>query len=305
MAGDVLVIKLSALGDFIQALGPMKAIRDHHSTQRLVLLTTRPYGDLARATGWFDDVWLDPRPGGLNILGWLALRRRLSNAGFSRVYDLQTSGRSNLYFHALFAQKPEWSGVARGCSHPHGNPARDHMHTLDRQRQQLEAAGIAAVAAPTLDWAEADLSEFGLDDRFGVLVPGGAAHRPEKRWPATHFGEIAARMWAHGLRPVVVGTPEEQPLAEEIKQKCPDTLSLMGRTSLVELAAVVRRAELAVGNDTGPLHMAAAAGCRSVALFSAASDPKLCAPRGPKVTVLQRENLAGLLPDEVAVALGL
>lgn len=303
--GDVLVIKLSALGDFVQALGPMKAIREHHKDQRLVLLTTQPFVDLARATNWFDDVWVDTRPGILDLLGWLTLRRKFSNAGFSRVYDLQTSVRSSLYHHLLFTRKPDWSGVAYGCSHPHDNPRRDYMHTLDRQREQLEVAGVPAIAQQTFEWVAADVSRFGLGQRYGLLVPGGAAHRPEKRWPAAHFGEIAARMWTQGIQPVIVGSPDEEPLAAEIKEKCPQAVSLIGRTSLLELATLAQGAALALGNDTGPMHMAAAAGCRSAVLFSFASDPDLCAPRGPLVSILRRENLADLQALKVAKALGL
>ena len=301
----VLVIKLSALGDFIQALGPMRAIRDHHSTQPVTLLTTPPYAELARATGWFDEVWVDQRPGPFNLPGWLALRRRMSNTGFDRVYDLQTSRRSSLYFHVLFSRKPEWSGVAKGCSHPHDDPRRDFIHTLDRQAGQLRAAGIDAVPPPSIDWAEADISRFGLGDRYGLLVPGGAEHRPGKRWPAGRFGAIAERMVERGIQPVIIGAGTEAPLADEIQRVCPESLSLVGQTSLLELAVVIKTAAVAIGNDTGPMHMAAVAGCRSLVLFSGSSNPDLCAPRGPQVSLLVLDNLTDLSAEDVVAALDL
>jgi ADP-heptose:LPS heptosyltransferase len=302
---SVLVIKLSALGDFVQALGPMQAIRDHHAGTPLTLLTTAPFVDMAQATGWFDQVWIDPRPVALNLPGWWSLRRRLSGGNFSRVYDLQTSGRSSFYFRALFVNHPEWSGIAPGCSHPHTNPRRDFIHTLDRQREQLEGAGISQVPLPTLDWAAADLSAFGLPDQYALLVPGGAAHRPAKRWPSSNFCEIASHLWAAGIQPVIVGAPGEEVLGQEIAQACPSAVNLIGRTSLLELATVARRAEYAIGNDTGPMHMAGVAGCRTVVLFSADSDPDLCAPRGANVTTLHRSDLTDLPVAEVAGALGI
>jgi ADP-heptose:LPS heptosyltransferase len=303
--GGVLVIKLGALGDFVQALGPMRAIRDYHSAQRVILLTTPPYVELARATGWFDDVWVDRRLAPLNLPGWFALRRRMSETGFDRVYDLQTSRRSSLYFHVLFAHKPEWSGVAKGCSHPHDNPRRDFIHTLDRQAEQLRAAGIDAVPPPSIDWAEADVSGFGLDDRYGILVPGGAQHRPGKRWPAERFGALADRMLKGGVQPVIVGAGTEAPLAEKILAVCPKSRSLVGQTSLLELVMVIKKAAVAVGNDTGPMHLAAVAGCRSLVLFSGDSNPDLCAPRGPQVSLLRRDNLIDLSVEDVALALDL
>jgi ADP-heptose:LPS heptosyltransferase len=69
--------------------------------------------------------------------------------------------------------------------------------------------------------------------------------------------------------------------------------SLLGRTSLADLAVLARGAAGAIGNDSGPMHLIAAAGCPSVVLFSADSDPALCAPRG-KVAVIRRDDLATL-----------
>jgi ADP-heptose:LPS heptosyltransferase len=59
-----------------------------------------------------------------------------------------------------------------------------------------------------------------------------------------------------------------------------------------------------VGNDTGPMHLIATAGCRSVVLFSSASDPALTAPRGRAVTILREARLEDLSVDRVMKALG-
>ena len=61
-AGPILVIKLGALGDFIQALGPFAAIRRHHKGAPVTLLTTEPFAEFARASPYFDDVWTGGRP---------------------------------------------------------------------------------------------------------------------------------------------------------------------------------------------------------------------------------------------------
>ena len=74
---------------------------------------------------------------------------------------------------------------------------------------------------------------------------------------------------------------------------------------LFQIAALARSAYRAVGNDTGPMHMIAAAGCPSVVLFSGVSDPKLTAPRGPEMQILQQESLLAMRVDEVAAALRL
>ncbi len=271
----ILVIRLSALGDFVLSFAPFAAIRAHHQDDRITLLTTAPFAALARAAPWFDDVAVDARPKWWNSAGLLRLRRQLQ--GFDFVYDLQTSGRSGQY-HRL-AGRPPWSGIAKGCSHPHDNPMRAYMHSLERQRDQLEMAGITAFPAPSLDWIQAGPPDLPLP--YALLVPGAAPGRPRKRWPVARYGELAVALAARGLTPVVIGTSAEADLAAAIQAACPAARDLTGRTDLGALFGLAAGAALAVGNDTGPMHIAASTGCPCVVLFSSDSDPALTAPRGP------------------------
>ena len=299
----ILVIKLGALGDFVQAMGPAAAIRAHHRDDDITVLTTAPYVALAEAAPYFDRVWIDRRPHAFDLVGWWRLRRHLRHGTFDRVYDLQTSGRSSFY-HWLMG-RPQWSGSARGASHPHRNPQRDLMHTLERQAEQLRLAGIDAVPPPQVSWAALDVAHFGLSPRLLLLVPGGSAHRPLKRWPAENYAALAALAARHGLTPVVLGGAAERHLAAVICQRAPEARDLTGRTSYGEIVGLARIAWRAVGNDTGPMHLIVAAGCAATVLYSAESDPALTAPRGKDVRVLRRTRLADLPVSEVAATLGL
>ncbi|MCZ6467482.1 MAG: glycosyltransferase family 9 protein, partial [Alphaproteobacteria bacterium] len=220
-----------------------------------------------------------------------------------RVYDLQTSGRSSFYLRLFWpGPYPEWSGVARGCSHPHANPRRDFLHTLDRQAEQLRGAGIAHVPAPDLSRIGADTARFGLPDRYALLVPGGARHRPAKRWPAVRVGALARWFAGQGIEPVVLGTAAEGGVVDAVRAACAEARTLAGETDLADIVRLARGAACAVGNDTGPMHLIAAAGCPCVVLYSRESDPALCAQRGPDVTIVRRERLADLSEEEVANA---
>jgi ADP-heptose:LPS heptosyltransferase len=297
----ILVIRLGALGDFVLSFPAFAAIRAHHPQARITLLTTPPFAELARRAPWFDAVRLDRRPAAWDIGGLRALRRQLR--GFDFVYDLQTSARSS-HYHRL-AGRPAWSGIARGASHPHANPGRDAMHTLERQRDQLRMAGIDDFPAPDLSWLTIPPG-LDLPPRTALLVPGAAPHRPRKRWPAERFGALARLLTARGLTPVVVGSAGEAGLAATIRAACPQAIDLTGRTDLPALAGVAAGAALAVGNDTGPMHLAAASGTPCLVLFSADSDPVLTAPRGPggaAVAVLRVADLSDLPVERVAAAL--
>jgi len=243
---------------------------------------------------------IDRRPKPSAFRGWWELRRQLRQGRFDRVYDLQTSQRSSHYL-LLFSRRgrPEWSGIAPGCSHPHANLDRDRQHTIDKQAEQLLMAGIYPMLQPVPPPATRELPA-GLAGRdFVLLVPGSSPHRPAKRWPAACYGRLALALSDAGYVPVMVGSAEQRALAFEIRRTCPDAVDLVGHTDLLDLAALTHNARLTVGNDTGVCHLAAAAGSPVVVLFSAASDPTLCAPRGKLVRILGTPDLNDLEVDTV------
>jgi len=300
----ILVLKLGALGDIIQALGPMRAIREHHRDDHITLMTTKPYETFLAAANVADAIFIDKRPGTFDAMGWLQLRRTFKNGKFDRVYDLQTSSRSNRYARLFWpGPVPEWSGIAAGCSHPHTNPARDSMHTIERQKEQLDIAGIEDVPMPDLTTFASNISHLNLPSKYCMIAPGGAQHRQDKRWPASRYHEIVQLLSQSAVTPVICGGPEETELCAQISAGCQNVCNVAGKTSLVDLVGIAKGAQLALGNDNGPMHIAAATNTKSIVLYSFASDPALCAQRGQDVTIIRRKSLDDLSVAEVAQSL--
>ena len=309
---SVLVIKLSALGDFVMAFPAFARIRAAHGEARITLLTTPPFETLARLSPYFDTVETDGRPSGPGE--WFRLVTRLRKARFDRIYDLQTNDRTNLLFQALRPSPPAWSGVAAGCSLPHRNPARTAMHPLERQAQQLEHAGVwpdapatpLSAPPPDISWV---LQRVRSQTRPGakaprpaaLLVPGSSASHPEKRWPVENYGRLAERLEGAGFDVLVIGGLQEGALARGIQRQAPRARDLTGRTDFAQIAALGARASVAIGNDTGPVHLIAAAGAPTIVLFSSASSPALSAPRG-HVTVFQAPDLKDVSVETVFAA---
>jgi ADP-heptose:LPS heptosyltransferase len=301
----VLVIKLSALGDVILAMAAFARIRAAHPDAHITLLTTPPYEALLRASPWFDAVETDGRP--RTLAGFLRLIGRLRRARYRCVYDLQANDRTNLYFQSLRPFPPVWSGTAWGCARPHRKPSRMRMHTLEREADQLRAAGIwpdAPVApgsapGPDVSWLLGE-SPGAPDDRvpLALIVPGSSAGRPLKRWPARAYGHLARALLARGYEVLIIGGESERHLGEEIACDAPGVRDLTGQTDFGEIARLGTTAHVAVGNDTGPLHLIAAAGAPTLTLFSKESDPDLCAPRG-RVVILRARALEDLDPAVV------
>ncbi len=311
-ARRVLIIKLSALGDFVLALGAMKAVRQHHPSAFITLLTTPPFEAFAKACPFIDAVETDGRPEGVKATA--ALIQRISKARYDIIYDFQTSGRTANYFRMLNLpgrQTPLWSGHAERCAFFHDNPDRGSMHSIDRLAEQLSIAGVGPPEGwnalnrpmPDLSWVRSALADpprlqpayFGLTQPYMLLIPGASAHRSAKRWPEERYGELAGLVADAGVTPVVIGAKAEGPLAKAIVSLEGRVKNLVTRTDFFQIATLAERAAFVVGNDTGPMHMATLSGAPGVALFATSeSDPERAAPRGGAVIVVHQPVMADI-----------
>ncbi len=244
---------------------------------------------------------MDSRPHMTQVGRWFRHIAKLRRAGFTRVYDIQRSQRTGWYFRLLGLRPPEWVGIVSGCSHRYVDPPED-THIMVRHAHMLALAGIPNVPPPDLSFLRADVSRFALEGPYALLVPGSSAHRLVKRWPADRFAELARMLTRDGITPVLIGGAIESNVMRTIVELCPMAHDLCGQTDIAELATLARGARLAVGNDTGPLHTVAAAGCPTVVLFSHVSHVVRMRPPGPTVTVLQKSFLTELMVPEVLAA---
>lgn len=302
-AARLLVIKLGALGDFVLALASMQTLRSVYPDAQIDLLTTKPFEALARASGLFTEIKIDTRPAVWDLAGLMRLRDAFTERPYDLVVDLQTSDRSSAYRLLTLPSPPLWSGIAPFCSHPQANPSRDLMHTIERQADQLAWLGIQESQPLSLSFLSGADCAVSLPKQPVLLALGGAVHRPEKRWPAEHYAALAHCLVQDSYTPVLIGTEAERAEASVVLEACDPVIDLIGKTSILDIGVLAARAAasggLAVGNDTGPMHLIAASGCPSLVLYSHASDPALCAQRGPQVEILRRPSLQALSVETV------
>ncbi|MFN7901694.1 MAG: glycosyltransferase family 9 protein [Holosporales bacterium] len=295
----ILIIKHGGFGDFIQCLGGLKAIRAHHPGALITLLTIPSLAGLARQCPYVDTVEIDARPKGVPLRHYWRMAK-IFRRGWGRVYDLQNSDRTAFYFRLLTPRpRPEWSGFQQGASLQDTQPLRTKNHTLERVENQLQQAGIATVPPPSLDWLIPQSSLSLPAAPYALLVPGSAPHRPEKRWPARYYATLAQHLVQKSIIPVLLGTKDDADATATIAAAVPEALNLNGKTTIADIARLASHAHIAIGNDTGTMHVAAVTGCPSIVLFSGASNPARCAPKGGQVTIIQRPLLAELPPKEV------
>lgn len=265
----ILIIKLGALGDVMLAIPLIKQLLRHHPGDRVTLLTTPAWRELVAGLPALETVTFARRGTAsmVRLLSWL-LRQ-----SFDVVYDLQGSSRSRLV--TLLSQAPLRAGPVAALAYTHApaNESGEVTHALQRFNAVLAAAGVEVAAAlPALPaGAAADrqvegwLRGHGLHGKRLVLLhAGGSPAWPSKRWPEQHFLALAQQLIARGMVVVWLGEAGERDLNRRLSVAGVDAT---GEFSLVQLAALGRHARFAVCNDSGPMHVLAAAAVPVYAFF--------------------------------------
>jgi ADP-heptose:LPS heptosyltransferase len=300
----ILVIRLGALGDLVLCFQAFHDIRRAHPKIPMALLTMPAFESFARLMPWFDAVILDERPAGWNWGQWMKLLKQVRAFTPTKVYDLQGKARQSVLFALLGGPMgPQWSGAASMCSHPRLWPPKPGMHFTDFVAAQLRLANVPPAGPPDLSWLNSPLNNFRLPERFVLLIPGCAPGREYKRWPAEHYAKLATLLAQKNIVSIAVGTQADVPAVAAIRALSPYVVDFSGKTDLLQLSALMRRAAGVIGNDTGPTHLAAALGTRTLALMSDRVDPVWSAPKGPRAKWLQGKPLSALSADEVLLAL--
>lgn len=189
-------------------------------------------------------------------------------------------------------KRPVLGFLGRPWTHPcprYGTSA----HYVDRYLAPLTALGADADGlVPRLTpsparQAEADalLAANGLAPGGFVAVHAGARTEP-RRWPPERFAAVLAEASArHGLKVALVGGPDERELSQTVADGCGGTV-LAGRLPLAALPALMSRAGLFVGNESGPMHIAAAVGVPVVGLFGL-TDPAVWGPVSERAAAIR------------------
>jgi lipopolysaccharide heptosyltransferase II len=305
----ILVIRLYFVGDVLLSTPVMAALRSRFVDAHIAVLIKRRARDILEGNPDVDEVIEYDEVERYHSPVWLwRLARRLRRARYDLIVDLTGDHRSSLL---MAAAEP---GYRVGVNHAGMGflldrriPYRSEGHIVDHLLTSVEPLGAVAddpvpVLVLTEDEIEASrelLSRAGLggrgrfeeragsgsEARFVALSPG--ANWPPRRWPAERFGALAAMASERlGMRSAVVGSPADVETAAAVEAASGGAaVSLAGRTSIRTLAGVARLASAFVGNDSGPLHIAASQRTPVVGLFGP-NTPERYAPRGGESRVL-------------------
>jgi lipopolysaccharide heptosyltransferase I len=280
-----LIVRLGSLGDVIHAIPAAAALRRRYPEARIDWLVDPQYVGLLRLVSGLDErVALDSRGSlvqTLSTVGWLRRQR------YDAAIDVQ-----GLIKSAALARS---AGARRTFGMPRGQlreptAARlytdvadpgEAVHVIHRNIRMFSVVGVEdervmfPLQIPATQASEVVAARFAPDE-YVVINPGAAW--PNKRWPARWFGALAAGIRERrGLRTLVLWGPGEQALAGAVIDASNGAAVLAPSTVVVDLFGIVQHARLLVSGDTGPLHIGAAVGTPTVALFG----PTMSERNGP------------------------
>lgn len=308
---SLLVVRLGAMGDVIHTMAAIAALRSALPQAKIGWAIEERWAELLRANGersagtrsaarsLVDSVHV------LNTKRWrrsllaAPTRTQIANAfrdirsqRYTVAADFQGGIKSALV--ARFARTQTVIGMAQPREAPARLFYRQRVNTIGRhviEQYHSLAEAIAGRSLPITspefphdpEAEAAIIAKLGSHENIAILTPG--AGWAAKQWPAERYGEVAKTLAADGMFPVINFGPGEENLARIADAASGGSAAAIS-CSLSELIALIRRARLFIGGDTGPLHLAAALKIPVVAIFGP-TDPARNGPYGTRSVVLR------------------
>ncbi|MEN3339445.1 MAG: heptosyltransferase [Acidobacteriota bacterium] len=290
---NVLIVRLGALGDIVHAVPAVAALRAAAPDARIDWLVDRKHRTIVDLVTSIDRTIVLERP---TPAGWIETLRTLREGRYDWALDFQgllksavlarASGAARVAGFSIWHLREKtarvfYTDLAPARRAEAGLPA-NAGHVIRQNLRLLRALGIdddriTFPLAPVDSAVVATVrATVGGDGSFALINPGAAW--PNKRWPPERFGEVAAFLRdVRQLPSVVLWGPGENALAQAVVDASAGAARLCPATNVTDILALCRSAALMVSGDTGPLHIASAAGTPTVSIFGP-TDPERNGP---------------------------
>lgn len=323
----ILILKPSSLGDIVHALPAVNLIRHARPDAHIAWLINDSFADILKDSPMVNEVIAFPRADFgrvANLPKFFAFCRQLREKKFDLVLDLQGLLRSGWMAWATRAPSRIGLSDAREGARLFYTSVvampRTPTHAVERYLLSLSALGIARdrcqfplpSSSADAEWAE----KFVGTGSASLIVINPCARWEAKRWPPQNFAALIEQVLAKSSRAkfVLIGSVADQSIANAVLAVSPphrfvdsSVINAVGQTSLPQLVALLRRCDLLVTNDSGPMHIAAALGKPLVALFGP-TDPAQVGPysahllRAPFTVLKKGDSVEQISVEEVLAA---
>lgn len=284
---NILIIKMSSLGDVIHALPTLHAIRQNWPQAKITWAVHEQFSAVLPGEPYIDEVLYINKKKLKSISYLLELRRELHSRQFDMCLDLQCLAKSAIV--AFFSGAKEKYGywelregsklVNKALVGPN-----QYGHVIERYLDTVRALGgrVDSIEFPLRRSEEAAQSVraklehrgLSMDQPYIVVAPG--ARWAVKEWPIGNFAQLATRLSEVGLPVVLIGAPNDASKGESIKSVATSSqvVNMIGQTNLLELIELIGHSAFYISADTGPLHIANALKRPLIALFGPTSPDR-------------------------------
>jgi len=321
----ILILRLSSIGDCVLASPVVEALRDRYPDAQISWVVQAKSAPVVQGLPGLDEVIVWDADSHHVAGMWRAVRQTLQ-APYDIAIDLQGLDKAALFMATSRAAKRISSSRARFFARFVGNAIADETHQLHAWKTYLRRVGLAGVPAdaetryfPRVPITAQNtahfrrlLSDAGWQEKqpfFGLNL--GTPTSP-KTWPATHYARIAARLleeYPDGYV-MIFGAPSDSGsrdafMAElqQLPAEARRVVDGVGELSLMDLAAAARDSAAFLTTDTGPMHVAAAAGAPMLALFGRSRVERTAPvhhPQNPPIRVLDAQDVTTERPTPMS-----
>lgn len=301
----ILLIQLWGIGESVLTLPTLTALKAHFPEAKLDILVTGRNRQVYEDHPALNKVHEIP----LSARG--ILRFMLKH---SKRYDLAVDFEEYLNVSALIAYmtakyRVGYAHGARSTIYHRHVSYNDRQHCLQTFLDLARSLGAEAKGqGESLPYSDADkktvdriMGQHGItaSARFICIAPGAAESAKCRMWPAERYAELCDHLLDLYRMPIVLsGTEEETDLIDSIREKVEDKkrlVSLAGKLSLPQLFYLLKRCTLFIGNDSGPMHIAAAQGAKTIGLFGP-NLPVRFGPYGKKTASVYKGEICEFSP---------
>ncbi len=311
----ILVIRLDLIGDLVLSMVIVRVLKRTYPEAEIDLISVPASAkviegdpDVARLLGYDPNIWRRPKAL-LQKKNWRELRALLKTLR-AREYDLALSvfGKWAGVLAALSGAKrtlgfgrESFPGLMTdSVPGKHWTPG-EKKHEVDYCLELAQAAGASieaedryprlTIPAQVTDEIDQLLATQGVQPQRPLIACHVSANNGQsKRWPVPYWATLMDRLIREEHATVVLtGAPNDLPLIEKITRRMHEQpLNLAGKTSLIQLAALLKRADLLISGDSGPMHMAGAVETPLIAIHGP-TDPALSGPVSHHATILRSD----------------
>ena len=302
---NILIVRTDRMGDVVLTTASIKILRQAYPNAKISIIVSPGTKDLVEGNPYLDEVLIDDRKiENAGFLGFLKLIQKLRKKKFDLAIVFHTKKRTNLIcFLAGIPYRIGYKNNKFGflLTHPikdirHLGIKHESEYCLDVLKHlDIETENKVELFLPTHPKSEQWLHQFfkekNISDKDRLVVIHAGASDPSRRWPEHYYADLIRHLIEkYNSKVVLIGDKSMQSISDKILSLVSGPVfDLSGQTTMSHLVSLIRRCDLLISNDSGPVHLASGVSAPVVAIFTRNQpgiNPERWRPLGPKIRVV-------------------